>query len=180
MENTTAGHNLKVSDIDASLNGGRFHTGKSWNVTFIIMLVLSSLVIISALIGLADPPYDNSKFMIIFGSAFGGFMLLVTLLTYLYVNRGKRKVALWLKDAVLLEAKCTLLDTRLEVRKSITAMAAYVRVKFSYNGKNYTRESAYKGDKLYLPVYYKYADRKIKIAYSPKYDQVMLIKDNKK
>ena len=180
MDNTAAKHNLKASDIDASLTYGKIYAAKSWKTTFIIMLVLSILVIVLALSGLFDPPYDESIFMIIGGSVFGGVMLITTLIMYLYVNRGKRKAALWLKDAVLLEAKSTLLDTKLVRSRSATATAACIRVKFSYNGKQYTRESSYKGGKLYLPVYHQYADRKITIAYSPKYDQVMLVKDKQK
>lgn len=181
MEDTTAEHKLKVSDIDASLNYGKIHTGKAWNATFIAMLILSVLVMVFAVVGLFDKPYDSSdKFMIIFGFVFGGFMLIVTLLLFLYVNRGKKRAALWLKDAVLLEARCTLLDTRMEVRNSAAAKAAAIRVKFTYNGKKYTKESSYKGARTYLPVFNKYADRKITIAYSPKYDQVLLVKDNKK
>ena len=180
MDKENAEHNLKVSDIDASLNYGKVHAGKAWKATLIVLLVLSLLMIIFSLIGLFYPPYDESKFMIIFGSAFGLFMLLVTLLVYLYVHRGQRKVAQWLKDAVLLEAKSTLLGTRTEVRfPALFAKAAWIRVSFYYNGIKCTRESSYKGRKLYLAVYHKYADRNLTIAYSPKYDQVMLLKENR-
>ena len=181
MKDTTAEHKLKVSDIDASLNYGKIYTSKAWDATFIVMLILSVLVMVFAVVGLFDKPYDsNSKFMIVFGFVFGGFMLLVTLLLFLYINRGKKKATLWLKDAVLLEARCTLLDTSMQVRRSVVVKAAAIRVKFTYNGKKYTKESSYKGTRAYLPVFNKYADKKITIAYSPKYDQVMLVKDNKK
>ena len=182
MDKQITEHNLKVSDIDASLNYGKIHIGKGWTATLILLLVLSILMMVVATIGIFDRTYDSSsKFMIIFGYIFGGFMLLVTLLMYLYLRRGQKRAARWLEDAVLIEAKSTLLGTRAEVRfPAFFAEAAWIRVSFYYNGVKYTRESSHKGEKLYLAVYRKYADRNIMIAYSPKYDQVMLVKDNNK
>ena len=177
MDKKTAEHNLTVVDIDASLSYGKVFGGKAWDISVIFLFISSALIIMIAFIGFFYPDDGDSKFFIIFGSVLGGFMLLITLFFYLSVNYGKKKAALWLKDAVVLEAKCTLLGTRTEMRPPIFfAKAAAIRVSFFYNGIAYTRESSYKGKRTYLAIYYKYAGRNIMIAYSPSYDQVMILK----
>ena len=90
------------------------------------------------------------------------------------VEQNKKKIALWLKDAVILGARSKSLGTQLVYGSIITATA--IEVKFYYNGKMYKRRSERKGKLLYLFLFNKYADKGILIAYSPKYDKVMLLK----
>ena len=94
----------------------------------------------------------------------------------MFFNKGKKKAALWLKDAVILDAQAKSLGQTLHVRNLIMRTATAIEVSFEYDDKRYVRQSIYKDKPLYLAVYTKYVDKKILIAYSPKYDEVMLIK----
>ena len=50
-----------------------------------------------------------------------------------------------------------------------------IRVEFKLYGKRIIRKSERKGVQVYSFVYFKYADRDISVAYSPRYDKVMFI-----
>ena len=52
-----------------------------------------------------------------------------------------------------------------------------IRVKFQWEGRNYVRISGNGKRKAYQKVFTKYANRYIRILYSPKYDQIMILKD---
>ncbi len=91
----------------------------------------------------------------------------------------KRRIFLWLDDAVERKATTTTVDMyRYPIRANVK-----LKVKFNYNNKKYIFIS---GDSTksrilgngYNKIFAKYADREIKIFYSPKYDEVLLLKDD--
>lgn len=79
---------------------------------------------------------------------------------------------------MVLKAKSVLADTDWNTgRYGFPFRTSAIKVKFKYDGKVYNKLSTYKGYTSYLAIYNKYADREILIAYSPKYDEVMILKD---
>ena len=89
-----------------------------------------------------------------------------------FLNRKKKTVGEWLKDAIVVDAAhVKTLDTTYTRRFGIA-----VRVEFKLYGKRIIRKSGRKGVQVYSYVYFKYADRDITVAYSPRYDKVMFIK----
>lgn len=86
-----------------------------------------------------------------------------------FLNRKKKTVGEWLKDAIVVDAAHVKTpDTR--------RFGIAVRVEFKPYGKRIIRKSERKGVQVYSYVYFKYADRDITVAYSPRYDKVMFIK----
>lgn len=93
--------------------------------------------------------------------------------------RWNRNVDLWLQDAVHLEAKCVEMSSW----KELYAHEGYkILVRFRYDGK---RRTVYSGRRRkgklmteggFGGIYHYYAGRVVDILYSPKYDQVMLLR----
>lgn len=173
---------IVVQDIDASLKYGQVFSGKAWNGVFVFLYVTSGLICISAIATLICAPlifgeYDRNSigFIMICIIAIILFTILIIALKA-YVAKGKKKATLWLEDAIVLEAYAKSVGQTLHVRNMIARTATAIEVSFEYDDKRCVRQSTYKDKPLYLAVYTKYADKKILIAYSPKYDEVMLIK----
>ena len=90
----------------------------------------------------------------------------------------KKDIAKWLRDAVVIKAysKKTGEKECLFLPKGII-----IQVAFEFNNKTHVKDSDIKvfgGNKAYLASFKKYADKMINIAYSPQYDEVMILKDD--
>lgn len=92
-----------------------------------------------------------------------------------------KKIDLWLDDTIELIALSTEFD-----REEVRYMPAIkIKLKFKYNNKvieKYSGQMGCKGSYFdkgsgYDGRYAPFVDREIKILYSPKYDQVLLLKD---
>lgn len=169
---------VRIKDVDASLSYGKIYSGRIWNIVVVLLAILGIIAVVVASIGLIDAQSDKTLlFSAIMGYVTGGGSFLAALLIGLYISRGRRKVKLFLQDAVLLNARAEALGTQFEVRyPAIIMPAVAIRVKFRYHDRTIVKDSTYKGSRFHLVVFRKYADRKIKIAYSPKYDEVLLLK----
>ena len=108
------------------------------------------------------------------------FVSLMSVAIYIKVknDRLKKKILLWLEDAIETIAYSKKIG---ENRVGLPPKATKIRVRFAINGVTYKRESTAKivgGQRGYLGTYNKYANREIRILYSPKYDEVLILKDN--
>ena len=167
-----------ASDIDASLSYGQIFLSQAWIVMLIFILVCTVLFCIGYICYIVTSVIENNIDMILViipGIVFIGFVVLCTFL-FLRMSKEKHKATLWLEDAIVLEAYAKSVGQTLHVRNMIARTATAIEVSFEYDDKRCVRQSTYKDKPLYLAVYTKYADKKILIAYSPKYDEVMLIK----
>lgn len=168
---------IGVQDIDASLKYGQVFSGKIWGSAVILLSIASACIgIVVIIIPITSIEYRSDIIFIVCGSFLFIFLVLSTVIIQMFFNKGKKKAALWLKDAVILDAQAKSLGQTLHVRNLIIRTATAIEVSFEYDDKRCVRQSIYKDKPLYLAVYTKYADKKILIAYSPKYDEVMLIK----
>ena len=91
-----------------------------------------------------------------------------------------------LKDGVVLTAKSEVTDRSDELLGLIRSRAVRIKVTFYLDGVKYVRRSGQKGYKQifdgskkagYDNAFWRYSDREINILYSPKYDQVFILKD---
>ena len=167
-----------ASDIDASLSYGQIFLSQAWIVMLIFILVCTVLFCIGYICYIVTSVIENNIDMILViipGIVFIGFVVLCTFL-FLRMSKEKHKATLWLEDAIVLEAYAKSVGQTLHVRNMIARTATAIEVSFEYDDKRCVRQSTYTDKPLYLAVYTKYADKKILIAYSPKYDEVMLIK----
>lgn len=187
MNNLKESSLLSIKNVEASLSYGKIYSDKIWNVVFFVILFLAvSLVSLATYILLYEVQGAGEESASALGSVIGGysigsFILIVDLLMYLYVNYGRIKAKTFLVDAVILDAETRSLGDGTEIRfPAITASACAIRVKFYFDGRKIIKDSVHKDKLVYLPIFKHYADRKIKIAYSPKYDEVLILKDERK
>jgi hypothetical protein len=139
---------------------------------WLFIIGISIAILIEEIFEISTAIVPYIVFIVIFVS-----MLLVIpigLLTLIIRNEKLRKnVQLWLTDAILLSA-----DTKDFVFPPSNEIG--LQVQFKVNGKSYIRYS--KNNKKTIGLIFrwkKFANRKINIFYSPTFDQVMLLKDNK-
>lgn len=173
-----------IKKVDAILNYGKIYSSLLWNVIFVIILFFAiCLILVAIFIGLneiqsIDKESTSAVGSVIGGCSIGCFVLIVDLIMYAYVNYGRKKAKIFLGDAVLLDAETKSLGSKTEIRFPVIFASAYaIRVIFYFNERKIIKDSIYKEKLVYLPIFKDYINRKIKIAYSPKYDQVLILKD---
>lgn len=169
---------LDIKNIDASLSHGKIYTARRWDIIVGFLAVLGILAAVLASVGLIDVQKDKDLLSsVIIGYVIGGIAIVSAVFIGSYVSHGRRKAKLFLQDAVLLKAKAESLGTQVEARfPAIFMPATAIRVKFRYHERKIVKESRCKEGRIYLSAFKKYADREIKIAYSPHYDEVLLLK----
>lgn len=110
------------------------------------------------------------------------FILIICLVIVIRNEKIRNEVLLWINDSVKTEAFVKTLD-----RKNWLGIAPLMKINvyFEIDGVSFIRTSEVEKQDIFnwgKPVGYfsgisKYVDRKVKILYSQKYDQVMILKD---
>lgn len=110
------------------------------------------------------------------------FILIICLVVIIRNEKIRNQVSLWINDSVELEAFVKEVD-----RKTWMGITPLIKIDvcFEIDGVKLTRTSELEQQNIFnfgKPVGYfsgisKYVDRKVKILYSQKYDQVMILKD---
>lgn len=167
---------------------GSFAWGKRSHLVIGVLVYLSVLVIIFggiivAYFFLEDPSF-NDFMIIVLGIVFVFIIALTPLICiFLVFSKRKKKILIWLEDAIEGEGITRTVDKR---KWMIFSSLIKMKIEFTVNGVKYER---YTGDKKVSPYwnyqandgYYsgieKFADKQVKIIYSPKYDEVMLLND---
>ncbi len=173
--------NLKADDIAATLRCS-YIASKAWNRFFVIMYVVIGILFAMIAIMLIGIPltlgkYDSDSIITITaGGGVTSFLLVFLILLQRSFNSRKKKVEGYLQDAVILNADSVLKSEQLAFRSIFVCKTYAIEVSFVYNNQLLNRQSTYKDKMLYSPIYKNYINREILIAYSPKHDEVMLIK----
>lgn len=177
-----------LSNIVFTLTRGKFNgeSRKKIIIPYVIFVVLCILGIILAVTMMSIEYVENkdsiASLVEAIISVVVGFSISPCVLYFLILRNEKirKDVYLWLEDAVELNAYSKNIGTKYW----LGIPSIRLQVEFDLNGVHYVRstDNEVRGalDKG-RPVGYfahitKYADRKIKILYSPKYDQVMVLK----
>jgi len=166
---------MQLSNIDASLSHGLFVAGKKMSFLCFatsLLLLLPLLTIIMLII----PGIEWERKMII-ALVMGNLLFISLFILIINLIAGykklEKKVVLWLEDAIRLRALTMRLD-----KVSLAYKPFQIQVNFEFDGRMYQRVSA-PGNviKGYHKIFSRYGDREINILYSPKYDEVLIIKD---
>ena len=177
---------LKLNRIDASLKYGQFFTGK-WLMFFYLLIAFCSVIPISTLVFLflvlyGIEAFDADTIIVFVGSNLISFLIIFGAIYVLYKNNKlKKKIILWLNDAVYLKAQTTTLDRFRTFGHPVAETKLQVEFYIYNYRKICTSEDKSKKDHWYrrngfFKILSKYADKTISIMYSPKYDQVMILK----
>lgn len=178
---------IKLNRIDASLKYGQFFTGK-WLI-FLYSLIGCccvmpiSTVVFSFLVLFGKEVYDTDTIIVLIGSNSISILVMFGTIYVLYKNNKlKKKIILWLSDAVQLTAQTTTLDRFRTFGHPVAETKLQVEFCIDNYRKICTSEDESKKDHWYkrngfFKILSKYADKKITIMYSPKYDQVLILKN---
>lgn len=172
---------MNLANIEASLSQGNFLSGKKLLVLYMslcIMLLFPSLSIIIFIVMIVTTEWSIPIFTLFIG---GDVLCLLFLIMFIHIkiknDRLKEKIILWVEDAIQVRAFSKKID---ENRLGLQPKATKIQIKFKINGEMYVKESTAKvfgGWQGYLGTFNKYANREINILYSPKYDEVLLLKN---
>lgn len=172
---------IKIDDIALTLKLGSL-SNKKQIILLRCCFIFSILVIIFTVIYFFIPQVKHDK--MVYFCFVGVFIIAVSFLSFIIFiwhkdRKIKKLVLLYLEDAVESIGYCS------TVKKTpfcfITPSSTKICVKFKYNGKVLKRVSSVKTagvPKGYSCVFDKYTEREFRILYTPKYDDVMILKDN--
>ena len=166
-----------LTKIDASLEYGRFFTGgllKFANFALGFTLFFLLLINVILLIFLSGSELDGD---VMFGLISMNILLIPFFAVMLYIVRKNKKlkknILIWIEDAVELIAYSENIGNIMHIPPQTK-----IRVTFYFDGKPYSKVSK-GGDWLtygHHKIFTRYANREINILYSPKYDQVLILK----
>ncbi|MDE6059517.1 MAG: hypothetical protein K2G44_05735 [Clostridia bacterium] len=167
---------MKHKKIAASLELGAVYTWKFLLllcVTFILTFSTASVMIYFSITEEIELLICVIMFYI---------MAILLLIVIIVCQRQAKKVKKWLADAVELTAQSTTLGDSFVWAAFFPMKTKKIFVKFEYEGRVIRKESGKNKENSffqqgYSAAFRKYADREIKILYSPKYDQVLIMKD---
>ncbi|MDE5721884.1 MAG: hypothetical protein K2I30_03990 [Clostridia bacterium] len=178
----------EMSKIVGLLNYGTFwgESRKKILISYLIVIVLCISLMILSIVMLSIEQTHNPDSIVVFVVSLTAFVLAFSVLpitlTILIIKNEKvrKEVSLWIEDSVKVGA----FAKSVGIKKQLGIFPCVkIQIDFDINGVHYSRESHsnhYK-DKSFEDGYYyiwsKYCDRKIDILYSPKYDEVMILKD---
>ncbi|MCH5157816.1 MAG: hypothetical protein J1F33_01340 [Clostridiales bacterium] len=171
----------KYSDVDVSLSQGQLYGTKHFVVLWLGNISSSLLIVVGIILMVLSCTEWNSQMFIValLGILVGMGFFSVLIYCFVKDKKTKRQVVMWLSDAIKTTAFSKKVD---EYRAGFQPSAVKIRVEFSLNGIKYVRESSatcFGGRPGYLGTFKPYANKRIDILYSPKYDEVLILKEAK-
>ena len=169
---------IEKSKIQSSLSYGKVFYGKSEYVLyiFLFLLIMAPMttigIIILVLLGEMQFTHEVMN-SIIFLNCFWALVFGVILWRIIHNNKLKKKIELWLEDAVFINASAKRLDLM-----GVTYKPYQIEVSFTFKGVKYKYISR-AGN--WVVGYYKFFNepaKDLKILYSPKYEEVLILKDH--
>ena len=172
MEKKEQKHNYSVEDVAFTLKYGVLHY-RDKLITLIVLTALAILAFLTSVTLFCIELFVNNNhdvavlvFLAIISAAFATYFLCDVI--------GIGKIKKWLEDAEVINAKIKIIEA-LEMNR--LSQRFYLVALFSFNGRKIEQKSKYR-----LTAFRQYVEQhgsKVPILYSPKYDQVMLIKNPK-
>ena len=168
---------MKLSDVVFSLSLGGLISKRQ--LKFIIAIIFISMLFPLITIGMVCTPFvwDTQRIICVIFANIISLSLLFFLIYVLVRDKiNKKKVVIWLNDAIELKAYSKTTDRK---KLPFLPRGITIEVVFKINNISYVREISkrnFGGGKAYYSIM-KYADREIDILYSPKYDEVIILKD---
>lgn len=181
-------HEIDLSRIAGLLSYGSFMgDSRKKVISLTVAIVFICLFVLALAVIRLSIDFTNSSISVLsFVSGLISFIIGLSVLPIFTVfivvknERIRNEVELWVADSVEVTANATSVGTK----RKYFFPATKLQIDFVINGIHYSRTSdsrKTKGNNFeggYYYIWSKYADRKVKILYSLKYDQVMVLKDD--
>lgn len=164
--------------IKSSLTYGKVFWGTEkfilYALLFVPMLFPLLTVLILYMASIGEIVLTDKITIIIFGNVFSIFLFSIILWRLIYNNKLTKKIKNWLQDAIYIKATARRLDLI-----STRYKPYQIEVEFFYNNKKLRHIS--RAGNWFLG-YYKFfaeSNKIINILYSPKYNEVIILKEQK-
>ena len=177
MKNTQT--NIDLKRIAATLKYGKFD-GTDRKI-YIVIYVCLILIIVGTIVGTvfliknAVDSQENGNSII--GYAGGGVVVITLIGFFAYLvmrnEKARKEIYLWLDDAVELKAYSK--KTGEYQPKAFSGYVYKIKIEFKYNGKRYSYFSRNRNDG-YSDYWLYFLDQQVDILYSPKYEEVMILR----
>lgn len=172
---------MQISNIDVSLSQGQLLNKKIQYFFVYLLMALCCLMILLLMLLLILVPRAEWDIQFagleVLGNCGSVALLSVSIFIICKDKKIKSKIQTWLEDAVEIKAYSKKIG---ENRVGIQPKATKIQVQFTLNGIQYRRDSTAKvfgGWEGYIDCFNRYADKDVTILYSPKYDEVLILKD---
>lgn len=179
-------------DVAGTLSFGVYN-GESKNklwIEYCIVVVILIGAMTAAVIMITIERQDNPENLLIFiGSLLAcvipiSFVLFIVSLIFFRNEVIRKRIGIFIQDAITMEAYSKVIDKKMWL--GITPLIKF-QVCFQIEGVQYVRSSEMEKKTIfnlgkpkgYLSGFNGYVNKKIKILYSPKYDEVMILKEPK-
>ena len=186
--------NFDLSQIVGTFKYGEYteESPKKLIISYSILIAVFVLAIIGVIVGLSINQVENPepiiKFIFLLIGMVLAFAILPTTFSILLAItlKARKEILLWLEDSVEVYAHSKRVGTQDHGDVILDLISgpssAKIQVTFTIGKKHYTRISGKKGrlgisDNGFQRIWLDYSDRAIRILYSPKYDQVIVLKD---
>jgi len=168
---------MKLSNIDASLSKGRFFTGIWLAFIYSFLGICAFSILLSFFAITMGAVFGEKVFIFIFGSLalISAFFSIIPIQIIVINKKIEKQIKLCLGDAIQLKGVCE----KLNITGVWKFRQAHIEIRFKHNGKKHKKRSiggTIGGRNGYNRVFTKYADKEVNILYSPKYDQVFILK----
>ena len=165
---------ITESDISATLEYGIMHGGGLWEFSLATLFSAPLLLTIIAIALFMSGEKIGMSIIII---AIGIIFLAIAILLFAITMKQKKKIRLWMDDAVLIKGETVSVQPSADDRGSLklSAGATVLNVRFKYNGSEYEHSSADAKLGGRSAIFNDYAFREIYALYSPKYDRLLLL-----
>jgi len=177
---------IDLFQVVGTLRYGAFNERKRkeyFTTSIVIIGLFAIAMIIPIIIMSISYPYDNAclVFFIIGAVGFSISVIVSAVLLSRY-EKIRKEILKWSEDAVELYAYSKCVGEQESSEPFIfNVVCAKIEVTFKLDDKKYKRLSGKTGrlgtDDGFLRLWLDYRDREIRIMYSPKYDQVIVLKD---
>lgn len=174
-----------LRNIAATLKYGWFD-GSHYKLNWVLYALISFMFVgggVACILVISldfDIAHNLFEYILVVIGCLIGFLSVPTLLLVILLKNTQhmKRILLWMEDAVELSAFSRKVG---ETRTSFNPQIYKIQVEFTYNGKLLHQESTCKpiggGTEIgYHRIWKDYLDKKIDILYSPKYEQVMVLK----
>lgn len=173
---------MKKTNVTTSLSRGLILDKSKFILLYLVVVICCCLVATSVMLMVFIPQAEWNAQSVALVILLGvGSVVMMSPFVFLIVKNKRiiKDVNLWLEDAVQLAAYSKKIG---EVRSGVLhSLSIRIEVRFQYDGKVHKKQSDAKVCGLprgYVGWYNQYADREIIILYSPKYDEVMILRSD--
>lgn len=169
---------MDISNIDVSLSRGKLFVKTDYILLSVCLFIFCLMPLLTVVFFfIPEIEWDRELIVVLIITNLLSFACMsIPIFLFAKDKKTKSKVRIWLEDAIELKAFVNYVDEKIAL---LQPAATKIQVNLILDGKHFYKESSVKHSGWqpgYDKFFTKYVNKEVKIMYSPKYDEVMIIK----